>query len=125
MQLCQVWARGIVHQLAINLVIDPTDHRAVSAVITALRTGRITADFSPPAVATLIEAMWETQRALNAERNDLEQLALTMKTGAAARNDYARGFRAAQTALAAYWPDDENFIYGLEPDIVDASRMDA
>lgn len=106
-------------------MISPTNTQAVCEAITALRTGRLTADYSPPVIATLLEQMLEVQRSLNAERNDLEQLAMTMKTGAAARNDYARGFRAAQTALAGYWPDDENFIYGLEPDIVDASRMDA
>ena len=103
-------------------MIRPDDPNSIALCIRALRTGRLTADYAPPAVADLLEAMLAAQRGMRAEINEQEQQWLMSKTHAALRTEYARGFRDAQEQLARLLPDDEALVYGLSPDFVAASE---
>ena len=103
-------------------MIPATDEQAVARASRALRTGRITAEYAPPAVADLIDAMWANHVALHAELREAEQIYLLSRTHASLRTEYARGFRDAQQALARHLPDDEDLILGLKPDYIAASE---
>jgi hypothetical protein len=69
-----------------------TAPHALAAIAARLRSGIITADYAPAAIADLIEALATERRAMAAEIEALKQEA----TPAAARNAYAQGFRDCQ-----------------------------
>jgi hypothetical protein len=96
-----------------------------SLVATAarLRSGVITQDYAPGAVAELIEALAREKREAAAHIEELEQLA----TPAAARNAYARGWREAQGFFAAEltargYPDIAEEFATLSPVFAEAGR---
>ena len=103
-------------------MIRPDDPQSITLCIRALRSGQITAEYSPPAVALLIEQLAHAQTDTRAELNEMEQIYMTSKTHAALRTEYARGFRDAQRALARAMPDEEPMILSLRPDFVAASE---
>jgi flagellar biosynthesis/type III secretory pathway protein FliH len=65
---------------------------ALAVAAARLRSGIITADYAPGAIADLIEALAAERRAMAAEIEALKQEA----TPAAARNAYAAGYRDAR-----------------------------
>lgn len=103
-------------------MIPAHDEQAVLRAAHALRTGQIPADYAPPAIADLLEAMLQTRRALRAEINDMEQVFQTSRTHAALRTEYARGFRDAQAQLMHALPGEESLIEMLSPSYVTASE---
>jgi hypothetical protein len=64
---------------------------ALAATAARLRSGILTADYAPAAIAALIEALAAERRTMAAEIDDLKQAV----SPAAARNAYAAGFRDA------------------------------
>lgn len=104
-------------------MIPSHDEQAVLRAAHALRTGQIPADYAPPAIADLLEAMLQTRRALRAEINDMEQVFQTSRTHAALRTEYARGFRDAQAQIMQALPwIEESLIEDLSPSYVTASE---
>jgi hypothetical protein len=100
-------------------VIPAHDEQSVLRAAQALRNGNITADYAPPAIAQLIEALLAERRAMRNELNDMEQ---QVYTHVALRTEYARGFRDAQAQMMQALPDEESVIDMLSPSYTAASE---
>lgn len=103
-------------------MIRPDDDPSIALCSRALRLGRITADYTPPAVADLIDALAQQRRDMRAELDELQRIYMTPATQALLRTEYARGFRDAQEQLARRCPDEEALIYSFSPSFVAASE---
>lgn len=103
-------------------MIPSHDESAVLRAAAALRSGLIPADYAPPFIAQLLEALVTERRGLRAEINEMEQTHVLSRTYAALRTEYARGFRDAQAQLMRALPAEEVLIETLSPSFAAASE---